>query len=644
MGLIRACVALTLVAGALQAQEKPDLSSMSIDDLMNIEVTSVSRKSEKLSDTAAAVFVITQDDIRRSGATSIPELLRMVPGLDVARINGNIWAISARGFNGQFANKLLVMIDGRSVYSPLFSGVYWDAQDTMLEDVDRIEVVRGPGGTLWGANAVSGVVNIITKSAVETQGVLLSTAEGAAEGSSGAGRYGGSMGRNGSYRVFGKTFDRPTSVSGATGSHDSWTSGRAGFRADWVSRGGDNFTALGDVYRDTEGNRGAFNVANPLADLGSLNRVAGEDLQFRWTAVQSSRSDTALQAYYDYTARSRPGLTLGRHTLDVDFQQHLKFSGRTDVVWGAGYRNSTDRAAGPELSLVRSSNVTDIAGAFVQDEIQLAGRFHLTLGTKLQYERVTRLQLQPTVRLLFKASERQEVWAAVTSAVRTPSETELYGRVHVGSFPDGTANGGQIVLTGNPALAAERVTAYEVGYRWQAVPGVAFDATAFHNHLQDIVLTSTGRPFRDPSGRTIIPINFSNSVFGDSNGVEFLATDSVTADWNLALGYSFFQSAAAIGNTSTPHNQLQLRSVNHLSRTLELDSAAYYVGRIGNDVPAYLRLDAQILWRLTNRWELGISGQNLLRARHSEFLGTNGESQVVTPAQRMVNGKITWRF
>ena len=242
-------LSLSLIGGALHAQEHRDLSSLSVDDLMNVEVTSASRKAQKVADTAAAVFVITQDDIRRSGATSIPEILRIVPGLDVARVNGNVWAISARGANGQFANKLLVMIDGRSVYTPLFSGVYWDVQDTLLEDVDRIEVIRGPGGTLWGVNAVNGIINIITKHAVDTQGALVSAGGGAAEGSFAAGRYGGSLGHNGNYRVYGKSFDRPPSVSGANLTHDAWELARAGFRADWASRGGDNFTAQGDIYR-----------------------------------------------------------------------------------------------------------------------------------------------------------------------------------------------------------------------------------------------------------------------------------------------------------------------------------------------------------------------------------------------------------
>lgn len=651
-GSVTSFIALTLIAGAVRAQETRDVSSLSVDDLMNVEVTSVSRKGQKLADTAAAVFVITQDDIRRSGATSVPEVLRIVPGLDVARISGNVWAISARGFNGQFANKLLVMIDGRSVYTPLFSGVNWDVQDTLLEDVDRIEVIRGPGGTLWGANAVNGIINIITKHAIETQGTLVSAGGGAAEGSSAAARYGGSIGHNGYYRAYAKSFDRPASVGGVNATHDAWTLGRAGFRADWASREGDNFTAQGDIYRGAEATLGLFvDPANPFADRASLTHVAGEDLQFCWTAIQSSRSDTTLQAVYDYTARSQPSLVLSRHTFDIDFQHHLKLGSRNDAVWGAGYRSSNGRVGGPGVELVRDSNVASIASAFVQDEIQVARRFRVTIGTKLQYDPVSHLQLQPTLRLLFKASERQTIWAAATSAVRTPSEVELYGRMNVGAFPDGRGNVGLIVLTGNTELKPERVESYEVGYRWQAAPNIALDATAFHNSMRGLAGTETKPPFLDSSRRMIIPIEIENTVNGHANGAELFLTDAVAANWNVALGYSFFQlsaiddqglrSSLKIGKISTPRHQLQLRSFVQLPRRLELDSSAYYVGRIGSDVRAYLRLDAQLSWHPARRWELSISGQNILHAGHAEFVGASGEA---TPVQRTVNGKVTWRF
>jgi iron complex outermembrane receptor protein len=634
-----------LMAASLQAQEKPDLASLSVDDLMNVEVTSVSKRGEKLSDTAAAVFVISQDDIRRSGATSIPEMLRMVPGLDVARVNGSVWAISARGSNGQFANKLLVMIDGRSVYTPLFSGVFWDTQDTLLEDIDRIEVIRGPGGTLWGANAVNGIINIITKHAIETQGTLVSAGGGAEAGTSASARYGGSFGHNGYYRAYGKSFDRPASVGGVNLTEDAWALGRAGFRADWTSRRGDNFTAQGDLYRGSESTLGKFDPIQPFANLATLNHVTGQDAQFRWTATQSSRSDTTLEAIYDYTGRSMPTFVFSRRALDIDFQNHLRLGTRNDAVWGVAYHRSTDSAVGPVISLVRGSNIQNITSAFVQDEIQVSPRFRVTAGSKVQYDEATHLQVQPTLRLLFKASERQTFWAAATSAVRTPSEIELYGRVNVGAFPIGGGESGLIVLTGNPDLEPERVTVYEAGYRWQIAPKVALDATAYQNQMRDLITTATGTtPSLDAFGRPMIPVNFLNSKSGHVNGAELLVTDSVATNWNLAFGYSLLQSSASIGDASSPRHQVQLRSFIQLSPQFEVDSAAYYVAGLGNDIPSFVRLDAQLTWRSTKRWELSISAQNLLHSRHAEFFGTNGESQLETPVQRTVNGKVTWRF
>ncbi|MEO8033780.1 MAG: TonB-dependent receptor, partial [Acidobacteriota bacterium] len=613
---------LLLVGGTLCAQEKPDLASLSVDDLMNVEVTSVSRKAQKVADTAAAVFVITEEDIRRSGATSIPEVLRVVPGLDVARINGNTWAISARGSNGQYANKLLVMIDGRSVYSPLFSGVYWEVQDTLLEDVDRIEVIRGPGGTLWGANAVNGIINIITKHSVETKGALVSAEGGLAQGSSIAGRFGGAIGHNGSYRVYGKTFDRPASIEGLRASHDAWTLGRGGFRADWTSRRGDNFTAQADAFRGAETALGAFDPLEPFADRASLKHVTGEDAQVRWTAVQSSRSDIRVQASYDSSSRSQPAVDLDHHAFDADFQQHWKLGDVNDVVWGVAYRRWKDQAGGGGLRLIRPSDDQSISSAFLQDEAQLRPHLRLTVGTKLQYDVVSRLQFQPTVRLLFKASDRQTTWVAATSAVRTPSELELYGRVNIGAYPDGTGKTALIVLTGNPELKPERILTFEAGYRLQLIPNLVFDATAFHNRMSGLVATGAGQPFRDASGGMVAPIGFTNRLNGSADGAEFLFTDSVSRNWNVAFGYSFYRSGLEFRDASAPRHQAQVRSFVRLSEHVELDGAAFYVGSLGSDVPSYVRLDAQLAWRSERRWTVSVAGQNLLEPRHMEFAGT----------------------
>jgi iron complex outermembrane receptor protein len=430
--------------------------------------------------------------------------------------------------------------------------------------------------------------------------------------------------------------------------------GRAGFRADWISHRGDNFTAQGDIYRGSAATLGVLvDPARPFADRASLTDIAGNDLQFRWTSVQSSRSDTTLQASYDYTARSDAGLVLGRRAFDVDFQQHLRLGERNDAVWGAGYRLSDDRASGPGFQLVRNTTVATIASAFVQDEIKVAPRLRVTIGTKVQYDPISRLQFQPTLRFLFKVSDRQTLWAAATSAVRTPAETELYGRLTVGAFPDGTGNTGLIVVNGNTGLTPERVASYEAGYRWQVSPSVDFDATVFRNRMTSLMGTEMGAPFVNETGRTIIPLEIENDIRGHAYGGELLLTDALTPNWNVAVSYSYLELSTISEegvrttmeiNATAPRHQLQLRSFLQLPRQLELDTTAFYVGRIGSDVSAYLRLDAQLTWHPAKRWELSISGQNLLHARHTEFFGTNGESALATPAQRTVNGKMTWRF
>lgn len=645
-----ACI-LSISALSVTAQEHDDLGSLSVDDLMNVEVTSVSRKAQKLADTAAAVFVITQEDIRRSGATSIPEVLRIVPGLEVARINGNVWAISARGFNGQFANKLLVLIDGRSVYTPLLSGVYWDVQDTLLEDVERIEVIRGPGGTLWGANAVNGIINIITKHAIDTQGSLLSAAGSSARESSSAGRYGGSIGNNGYYRVYGKWLDRPATIGSGDETHDALNIGQAGFRADWVSRKGDHFTLQGDVYRgDAETVGILIDPAHPFADRVTSTDLRGQDLLFRWTSVQSPRSDTTFQAFYDHTARTDSSMAVGRQMFDADFQQHFQAGKRNDLVWGAAYRASTSRADGPGLQLVRDSNESSVASAFIQDEIELGPRLRVTLGTKLQYDSVSKLQLQPTLRLLFKAAPRHTIWAAATSAVRTMSEVELYSDATVGAYPDGTGNiAAFLVLSGDLGLKPERVESYEIGYRWQVTPEIALDATVFHNTMRDLVGTRLGQPYMSSSERMIIPVTIANTSHGHAEGAEILFTDAIAPNWNVTLGYSFFQqqttadgglgSSLDVGESAAPRHQLQLRSFLQLPKQFELDLSAYYVGAFGTSVSDYLRIDAQLSWRPVKRLSLAIYGQNLLQGSHSEF-----ESALATPIQRTVNAKVTWRF
>jgi iron complex outermembrane receptor protein len=641
--------ALLFTGGAAEGQN-PDLSSLSVDDLMNVSVVSVAMKEQKLADTAAAAFVITQEEIARSGATSLPEVLRLVPGLDVARINGNSWAISARGSNGLYANKLLVLIDGRTLYTPLFSGVFWDVQDMLLEDVERIEVIRGPGGSLWGANAINGIINIITKHAISTHGMMVSAGAASAGGTTGAARYGGMLGQNAHYRVYGKSFDRPPTRGGRSPSDDALSLERGGFRADWNSRRGDTFILAADLYQGGATALGLIDPQDPFAPLTALNRLRGGNGQFQWSATQSVRSDTTLRVFYDTAARSQPSVLLTQRTLDADFHHHLKL-GLHEVTWGAGYRRSADALGGYGAALVRDSGRSSIASGFLQEQVRLRPRLHLTLGIKALYDSRTDLALQPTVRLLFNISPRQTLWSAVTSAVRTPSSLELYGRVNLAAFPDGNGHNIFTRIVGNPTLQAERVTTFEAGYRGQTASGLSFDATLFHTRMRDLIDTRIAAPFVD-AGALVFPVELVNGVKTRAVGGELYFTQALGPGWQMTAGYTYFGQtlvagdlppSASFAHPSVPKHQAQLRSFFKLPARLELDTAAYYTGAIGREVDSYVRFDQFIRWHGAGAWEWSVGATNLLEPEHREFAGVTGEDAAATPTRRSIVGKITWR-
>jgi len=465
-----ASLLVSLTAIAQTQKPTPDLAETSLETLMNIEVTSASKKQEKLSQTAAAIYVITQEDIRRSGATSIPELLRMVPGSDVAHIDANKWAISARGLNEQFADKMLVLIDGRTVYTPLFSGVYWDVQDTLLEDIDRIEVIRGPGATLWGANAVNGVINIITKQAKDTQGSLLTSGGGNQERGFGAVRYGGKLGDRGHYRFFAKYFNRDAFArSSGDNAVDGWNILREGFRTDWKVTDQDSLTIQGDFYNGSAGVEvpGVASLSPPTTgSLDDRTHLVGGNLLGRWHRAFSDRSDTTLQMYYDRADRRDILLGEVRHTIDLDFGHHLAVGNRHDILWGLGYRFTGDQTTGSlTFSFNPSSRSDNLYSTFAQDEINLVpARLRLTLGTKLEHNNYSGLEIQPNIRLLWTPHPHHAIWAAVSRAVETPSREEANARINKAAFvrADGTTR--LVSEFGNPGLPAEAVLANEFGY------------------------------------------------------------------------------------------------------------------------------------------------------------------------------------
>src|SRR6184192_818513 len=465
-----------------QNQGVPDISRMSIEELMNVEVTSVAKRPQRVADAAAAVFVITQEDIRRSGAASIPEALRMVPGLQVARIDENKWAIGSRGFNGRFDNKLLVLIDGRSVYTPLFSGVYWNVQDVMLEDVDRIEVIRGPGATLWGANAVDGVINVITKKAKATQSAVVTAGAGTEERAAGGVRYGGKLGDNTYYRAYTKYFDwGPSAYPSGMTAHDGWDALRGGFRADWTPAGANSLTLQGDIYRSKYGETLTVPSLNsPYSNtFPNDGKYSGGNILGRWNHT-SEGSSMSLQMYYDNTTITDHSL-FGDHQniLDLDFQHGFHAGNSQQFVWGLGYRSIHDKNdASFTVSLQPNQVTLNQFSTFLQDEISLVdNRLQITLGSKFERNEFTGFEIEPNARLLWNLTPNQSIWTAVSRAVRTPALTEEGLRLNSQVIPPGTlANPtplpAVVAVFGshrfNSEFNSEDLLAYELGYRVQA--------------------------------------------------------------------------------------------------------------------------------------------------------------------------------
>ncbi len=645
---------LATVAVGAKGDTLPELKAMSLEQLLDVEATSVSRRPQKSSEAAAALFVITRDDIRRSGASSIPELLRMVPGVDVARIDGNKWAISVRGFNGRFANKLLVLVDGRSVYTPLDSGVFWDAQDTMLDDIERIEVIRGPGATLWGANAVNGIINIITRSANDTRGGLLVLGAGSEEQVSASARYGAALGETGSLRLYAKGFERrDNTLFDGSAATDGWDSARTGFRADFEPTSRDALTVQGDYYSIRADQTLLVPGRRPdsRSVTGDLTDAEGGNLLARWSRRLSDGSGLDAQFYLDRTERANTSLSEERDTLDLDFQHWFPASERQALIWGFGYRQTRDRLRTPPGSpLVFANDERDSPtfSAFVQDDIALVPeQLHLILGTKYERNDYTGDEWQPSVRALWTPEGHTTWWASVSRAVRTPSRFESDFAVNVGA----------VRALGNPALLAERLIAYEVGLRLQPAPTLALDLVAFYNDYDDLVTTElVGRPFPPP-----VTLALDNRMSGHSKGIELAAVWDIDRRWRIKTAYTWLDVAltpdpgstdtasAAFWNRAPPH-QLHLRSLLDLGPDLELDTTLRYVAALpDSDIESYLELDLRLGWRPLADLELELIGSNLLDAKHPEFVELSGNvvgsaGVLSTQVERSVLARLKWSF
>ena len=467
------------------------LKQLSLEQLSQIEVTTPSKEPTKVSQTAAAIFVITGEDIRRSGATSIPEALRLAPGVEVARIDGNNWSIGIRGFGSDLTRSVLVLIDGRTVYTPLFAGTNWDVQNTNMDDIDRIEVIRGPGGTIWGPNAVNGVINIITKDAKDTQGMQVSAGGGNVEQGFASFRYGGGNGRDFSYRVYGMGFTRGPEYHPDGRNFDDWRDGQVGFRMDWAESR-DAFTLQGDAYDEIAGKSvQATSYTSPYSQIIDANALlSGQNILGRWKRIYSEGNDIQVQVYYDRTDRRTPNYVEDRDTFDVDFLQRLKLPARQEVTWGLGARVDpvNDPVVVSGLQFVPNKRTDYLATAFVQDQIGLVDqRLSLILGTKMLKTNFTNeVDFEPSVRLLWTPDESQTVWAAFTHAIRTPSDSEenFYLLGYIGNSANGTPFFAR--FNANPTFAPEQMNGYELGYRRFVSKKIYVDLTGFYNHYHDL--------------------------------------------------------------------------------------------------------------------------------------------------------------
>ncbi len=649
-------------AAAISGNEYFD---MDIAELMQLTITSVAKTPQNLSDAAAAVFVITQDDIHRSGVTSIPEALRMAPGLQVARVDSNKWAITSRGFAGNFANKLLVMIDGRTVYSPAFSGVYWDAQDTLLDDIDRIEVIRGPGATVWGANAVNGVVNIITKKAGDTQGGLVSLGGGTHDQLLTGLRYGTALGEDTHGRAYISYHKQDSFQLHDTGedANDDWDSLRTGFRLDGGQVEKNTWTLQGDFYSNDENQTlDPFWTANPpyLSVAKDDFETSGWNILGRWQTELSQTSSWTVQAYYDYTNRDEVVMEQTHRTFDLDLQYQSKLGTRNSLVIGLGYRSvDADFDNTFQVSVDPAKRSENLYSGFIQDEIMLASDcLWLTLGAKWEHNDFTGNEFQPSGRLLWKATDKQTVWAAVSRAVRTPSEMEESGVITMAVIPTIPPDITKLTLGGTEEYGSEKLIAYEAGYRWLALANVSLDVAIFYNDYDKLQTTDFVQP------RSFTELAFSNKMSGSTYGLE-LASDWKPANWlKFQFGYTYLGVDLEIGANSTsanlpditaaisPKHQFSIQSAINVNKDLQFNLWARYVDslkaskdmRSVNEmkVDAYLTLDANVSWRPVENLELMLVGQNLLNSRHLEYVSEF--STPLTEIERSVYGKLTYHF
>ncbi|MES2161016.1 MAG: TonB-dependent receptor [Pseudomonadota bacterium] len=625
-------------AGAAAQQLPSQLSRMSIEELAEIPITSVSKKAESLGDAAAAVYIITAEDVRRSGATSLAEALRLAPNLEVARTNGTTYAVTARGGSNGNGNKLLVLVDGRVVYNPLNAGVFWEAQDVMMEDIERIEVISGPGGTLWGSNAVNGVINVITRSSKDSQGTLVALGGGNQERGV-AVRQGWRLGEEASMRVYAKGFRRDANltmagVGAGVAAGDGWSGRQLGFRADWG--GADNGATLqGDLY-DRQLDQFA----------GSERHRSGGNLLARWERALADGAALQVQGYYDRVNNLIPGVIMlgeANDTYDIEAQHRLLLGARQELVWGGGLRLWRSTATnGAILKFLPEQVTTHMANLFVQDTIALDPQWKLTLGAKAERNSYTGLEFQPNLRLAWKPDAHSLLWTALSRALRTPSRVDR--DAYIFGIPSAALRGG-------PNFRSERLTALELGYRAQPTSRLSYSINAYYNKYDDLRAIE--------NGALKGTLEVGNQAEGRAAGLEIWGNFQVSRDWRLSASHTLLHESvnlrpgfngpppasglvSLLGND--PAHRYTLRSSHDLPHGVELDLSLDRVAALPNPaVPAYTSLDARLGWHAAARLDLALSVQNLLDRRHGEFGALTGTSPRAA-FERSLSLQLLWKY
>ncbi len=653
--------AFVLAASPDTAESENPVKHLSLSELGNIEVTTASRQPERVMNTTAAIYVITQEDIERSGAKTIPDALRLAPGVEVAQIDSHDWSVGIRGFGSNLTRNVLVLIDGRTVYTTLLAGTYWEVQNLVMEDIDRIEVIRGPGATVWGPNAVNGVINIITKPAKDTHGVLANAGGGDYEQGFLNARYGGNSG-NLDYRVYELGFNRGPEYHPDGINFDRWRAIQAGFRTDWEESVRDSFTFQGDIYDEGAGaDVTATTYAPPYSQtVYGTDRLSGGNILGRWKRIYGEGEDLQLQVFYDRTNRHQPNFIDLRDTYDIDFLDHFRMPFREQISWGLGARFSHgyNPVVVSGLTFTPNSRTDRLLTAFLQDDITLINKQLLfTFGTKFLRTNYTGWQLQPTGRLLWTPTAKQSFWTAFTHAVRTPSDAEdnftLLG--FTGSFLDGLPVFAR--FNPNPRFHSEELNGYELGYRLMLRKTLYFDVAGFYNHYGNLFSEDvTGGPFLEDSpapAHILIPAEFGNGLVGTTKGVEFAPEWRPVPYWRIRGSYSYLQmnikkstgsldvGTAPFVEGSSPKHEASLQSGLDFAKVLSFDLTYRYVSILpALKVESYSTADARFDWQVRKEFKLSVVGTNLLQPHHIEYSGVDPGPDI--GIKRSAYGQITW--